>query len=125
MLVRLLTALLAVSLNGCAFLAQPTDWTQHDTRREAYYFAALAADSYTTAQFQNEPFHEGNPVVAAVIGEKPKPSAVWAGTLITAFVHYLIARKLKDSGRAAWQLAPMAVQGASAVDNELHSRLVQ
>lgn len=109
--------LLSAALSGCAAFAPPDDWTRKDTRRELYYVAALAADSYTTAQISRHPhLREANPFVAAVIGERPEPDEVWKGAVVTGLLHYWLARRIKKL-RAAWQFAPVILHGDAALGN--------
>lgn len=110
--------LFCVLASGCAAFKPPENWSREDTRREIYYLAALAGDSYTTAQIHKYPhLREANPFVAAVIGERPEPAEVWTGAAVAALVHYIVARRLPAKWRPAWQFGPVILHGSAAVAN--------
>jgi hypothetical protein len=112
---KLLAAVLAATLCGCA---SAPEWRPQDTRREIFYAMALAADSYTTAQFEDDPYsREGLGIARSIYGDDPDPESVLITAIVGGIAHWLIARRLGHEGRAYWQYGFTSVHGAAALYN--------
>lgn len=114
---KYLAALALLLLTGCVS-APKYEWSVQDTRREIFYAAALAADTYTTANFRNDPAKkEGLGIARSIYGDEPNPESVLLTAIVGGVAHWLIARRLAHKPRRYWQYGFTSVHGAAAVYN--------
>jgi hypothetical protein len=105
---------LCLALTGCA----SHEWTRADTRYQALYTVALAADAYTASHIHEHPWlREASPFARPFIGESPDPRDVWLGAIAMGIAHYFIARRLGQPARRIWQAAPALIHGSAALGN--------
>jgi hypothetical protein len=108
---------MGVALTGCAS-SPKYEWRAKDTRREIFFAAALAADTYTTANFQDDPRRrEGLGIARSIYGDNPDPESVIATAIVGGIAHWLIARRVGHKFRPYWQYGFTSVHGAAAAYN--------
>lgn len=107
----------AVIAAGCA--SPPKyEWRAEDTRREIIYAAALAADTYTTAHFRDDPrARESLGIARSIYGARPDPESVLVTSIVSGVAHWLVARRLGHRLRPYWQITFASAHGLTAADN--------
>jgi hypothetical protein len=115
---RLGLAVIALSMQACAMLQPPDDWSRRDTALEIAYQSINAADAVTTARIQNHPgLVEVNPIPRALLGPNPGTSETAVYFATVGLSHWLISRALPKKWRTWFQAGTVAYSGDAVRTN--------